>query len=104
MTSQRKPPFEYSVEELDRELIARGNKTPAGKRFKFADREGTPDRDEVMGQVKKLYDTSASLAPDKALSHICTKTLIKILLFKTGRLVIGGVRGTWGSDDRVDHY
>ena len=44
MAGYRKSPIEFSVEDLDRELIARGAKVPDEKKFKFKDRDGTPER------------------------------------------------------------
>ncbi len=104
MDYQQRSPFEFSVEELDRELIVRGARIPVEKRFKFSDGMGTPARDAIMEQVMEVYEAAKSLSPNEALSHISTEDLVKILMFKTGRIEIGGVRGTWGKDSRVDFY
>lgn len=104
MNYQRRSPFEFSVEELDRELIVRGARVPVEKRFKFSDSMGTPARDAIMEQVMEVYEAAKSLSPNEALSHISTDDLVKILMFKTGRIEIDGVRGTWGKDSRVDFY
>lgn len=102
MSVQRKSPHENSIEELDRELIARG--APNKKKFKFRDREGTPQRDAIMARALELYNTSLQLSPNVALSHISTSDLVKILMFKTGKLKMHGSRGIWGYDDRRDLY
>jgi hypothetical protein len=97
---QRISPFEFSVEELDRELMARGAQIPEKKRFKFSDREGTPERDAIMAHVKKLYNKTLTL--NNALSHISTWELTKIIMFKIGKMAIDDVRGSWGPDGRMD--
>jgi hypothetical protein len=98
-----KEAFECSVEELHRELIARGTQVPEARRFDFSDKNGTPQRDCIMTRVKKYYrDNAETLKPDESLTHISTEELVKVLLFRTGRIEIGGVRGNWGGDDRVD--
>ncbi len=107
MTYQKKFPIDhslYSVQELDRELIARGARISGEIRFRFDDTLGSPERDTVMGQVKEIYDTAVSYPPNQALSHITTDQLIKILLFKTGRIEIDDLKGTWGKDSRKDFY
>ncbi|NIO81255.1 MAG: hypothetical protein GTN68_11940, partial [Candidatus Aminicenantes bacterium] len=53
MAYKRKLLHECSVKELDRELIARGAQIPDEKQFNFRDKEGTPERDNIMTQVKK---------------------------------------------------
>ena len=45
--SLRKPIFEYTIAELDRELIIRGAKLPDSDRFNFKDPTPYPLRDEV---------------------------------------------------------
>jgi len=102
--AQRRPPVEYSFEELDRELIARGAQVPEKKRFRFKDKEGTPQRDAVVEQLKELYNPATSLSPNEALSHISTGDLIKILMLKVGKFVGFGSRGIWLGDGRMDFY
>lgn len=100
----RKPPLEYSIKDLERELIARGAQVPEKKRFKFGDKTGTPQRDTVMREVKEFYDKNSGLEPDEGLRHIETWDLVKILIYKTRKLSPGGVKGIWDSDDRMDVY
>jgi hypothetical protein len=100
MSDQRKSPLEFSVEELDRELIARGAQTPGKKQFKFKDKEGTPGRNAVMTGIQELYE--APPPPNEALAHISTWDLAKILIFKT-RSTMDFTRGAW-SDDLMDWY
>ena len=69
---QRKLPMEYSVEELDRELVARAAQIPGKKLFKFKDKEGTPQRDCIVKQLRELHNSVDAPIPNKALSHICT--------------------------------
>jgi len=92
MDDLRISPYEFSVEELDRELIARGAQVPDEKRFKFSDNMDAFERDCIMKQVKELYDAAKSWSPNEALKDISTDDLVKALLFKTGKLEIDGVR------------
>jgi V8-like Glu-specific endopeptidase len=100
MADQRKSPLEFSVEELDQELIARGARTPGKKQFKFKDIEGTHERNAIMTGVQELYQTPPP--PNEALAHISTWDLAKILIFKT-RSAMDFTRGAW-SDDLMDGY
>jgi V8-like Glu-specific endopeptidase len=96
----RKIPAEFSVEDIDRELVARGAQIPEKERFKFKDKEGTPARDAAMAQVKKLYEAAPS--PNPALSDLSTGDLIKLLILKTQKM--SNTRGIWFGDDRTDFY
>jgi hypothetical protein len=99
MAYKRKLPFECSVEELDRELIARGAQIPVENPFEFRDREGSPEREAIMAQAKELYYTAP--LPNKALSHISTWELVETLMSKTKKK---RVRGIWRADGRMDFY
>ncbi|NIM13967.1 MAG: hypothetical protein GTO45_18130 [Candidatus Aminicenantes bacterium] len=96
----RKIPTEFSVEEIDRELVARGAQILGKEQFKFKDKEGTPARDAAMAEVKTLYDTASS--PNPALSDLSTGDLIKLLILKTQKM--SNTRGIWFGDDRTDFY
>lgn len=100
MTDQRKSALEFTVEELDQELIARGAQTPEKKQFKFKDKEGTHERTAIMTGVQELYETPPP--PNEALAHISTWDLAKILIFKT-RSTMDFTRGAW-SDELMDGY
>jgi V8-like Glu-specific endopeptidase len=102
MAGIRKPQSELSIKEIDRELIARAAQIPEEKLFKFKDREGTPERDAIVRQLKELYDSAASLSPDEALRHVCTQDLIKILKNMTWKETKRGGRGIWYGDARMD--
>jgi hypothetical protein len=100
MVGYRKSPIEFSIEDLDRELIARGAQVPDEKKFRFKDTEGTPERDAVMNRAKELYQPPPS--PDENLAHISTRDLAKILVFKT-RPTLDFTRGFW-SEDLMDWH
>lgn len=100
MIDQKKSPLEFTVEELDKELIARGAKAPVEKQFAFEDSEGTPERNAMMTGVKELYETPPP--PNEALAFISTWDLAKILIYKTGS-AMDFTRGAW-SDDLMDCY
>jgi hypothetical protein len=102
MKYRKKSPYECSVEELDRELIARGAQISDEKRFQFTDKEGTSEREAVMKRVKELYDKDITPSPNKALSHISTSRLVKALILKTRK--VKGRKGIWGEDDRLDFH
>jgi hypothetical protein len=101
MAVQRESPLEFSVEELDRELIARGAQTPGKKQFKFKDKEGTPQRNAIMTGVQELYETPPP--PNEALAHISTWDLAKILIFKA-RSTMDFTRIAWADDLMMDSY
>jgi hypothetical protein len=98
MTDQKKSPIEFSIEELDRELIARAAQTPGTDPFQFNDNAGTPQRDAIMTQVKELYRRPSD--PSEELAHMSSWDLTKVLIFKTGSTT-DFTRGAW-SDDLMD--
>jgi hypothetical protein len=104
MVGKGKSLFEFSFEELDWELIARGAEIPAAERFKFSDKEGTLERDAIMARVKELYKTAPPR--NKALSHIDTAELAKILSESSrGRKAEDtNKRAIVEADDRMDVY
>ncbi|UCH94637.1 MAG: trypsin-like peptidase domain-containing protein [Candidatus Aminicenantes bacterium] len=100
----KKSPYECSVEELDRELIARGARIPEQQRFYFNDSKGTPARDAIMAQVKEFYHKGASLSPNTALRHISTWELAEALVYMTEGVPLDHNRAISGSDDRKDIF
>jgi V8-like Glu-specific endopeptidase len=100
MTHKIKSQLEILVERLDRELIARGAQIPVEEMFRFKDKEGTPQRNFAMKRVKKIYQSAPPL--DKALSHINTDELFRLLRMKAVEL--REHRGIWGNEDRLDFY
>jgi V8-like Glu-specific endopeptidase len=100
MACQRESAVEFTVQELDRELIARGARVTEEERFEFNDREGTPERHDIMARIKGLYYTAP--APNQALSYISTEELVKILVLKTREL--NATRAIYDEDDRLDFY
>lgn len=104
MGYRQKSPYECSVEELDRELIARGNKTPAEKRFDFNGKVGTPQRDAIMTQVKEFYQGAENLSPDIGFRHISTWELAEALVYMTEGVPLDDTRAISGNDDRLDIF
>jgi hypothetical protein len=102
ISGQKKSPLEFSVEDLDRELIARAAQIPGHELFKFKDKEGTPQRDAIVKQLKRIYPLSAFPSLNKALSDISTWDLVKILTFGTQNIT--NTRGIWFGEDRMDFF
>jgi V8-like Glu-specific endopeptidase len=82
MTGIKRSPGDFSIEELDRELIARGAKVPDEKRFYFRDTAGTPARDEIMEQTAKLYRPDNTPLLNETLSHLSMRQLTETLILK----------------------
>ncbi|MGD2088607.1 MAG: serine protease [Candidatus Aminicenantes bacterium] len=101
MTNQQKSQLEILVEKLDRELMARSVQTVREK-FKFKDREGTPQREDIMADIQEYYRGAAPSSPDKAFSHINTRDLAKMLMIKTREL--NADRGISDEESRRDYY
>ncbi len=104
MNIKRKPPagIPFTVPQLDLELIARGKPPPGARGFEFRDREGTPQRDAVMKQVKALYDSTKALPLNETIKHMDSWELVQLLIRETTEL--NHRRGTWYDDDRMDAY
>lgn len=101
MTNQIKSQLEIEVEKLDRELMARSAQS-VHEKFKFEDREGTPQREDIMADIQEYYRSTAPSSPDKAFSHINTQKLAKILMVKTRQL--NRDRGISDEESRRDYY
>lgn len=100
MTDIQKLLSKFSVDELDRELIARGEKLAHQELVEGGDEELNPELKEIIDQVEELYQT---LPPrNKALECIDTGVLIRELLRIT--LEIRRKKAIRGDDDRVDFY
>lgn len=90
----------FTLEDLDRELLARGVRIPDEKRFVFPDVEGTPQRDTAMRQVESLYDEVEGLPQSDVLKGLSDAELLqKIVALISDH---SGPRGIWGSDERMD--
>jgi len=100
--ARRTAQFELTIEDLDRELIARGAQIPHEELFKFEDTEGTPARKDMINQVKELYDKAPS--PNPALALISTDALVETLINKTRQIEENRKRGIWYKDHRMDCF
>ncbi|MCK4761657.1 MAG: trypsin-like peptidase domain-containing protein [Candidatus Aminicenantes bacterium] len=104
MSTERKPPHKVSIEELDGELIARGAQIPTDQLFDFEDKQGTPERDLIMCQVKKLYINAASIPENEAFKNVETWDLVRKIAEKARGIAGEPTKGIWGVDDRKDCY
>jgi hypothetical protein len=82
MTGIKRSAGDFSIDELDRELIARGARVAVKESSKFDDREGTPARDEIMEYTRKLYQPDNRTPLNLALSHVSTELLVKTIILK----------------------
>lgn len=92
------------IKEIDRELIIKGARVPAEIRFEFADKTGSPQRDEIMTQMADFYNKAASLHQDPSFSLINTWQLVEKLAPEVRKMAGSDVKGIWGIDDRLDYY
>ncbi|MGE5342185.1 MAG: trypsin-like serine peptidase [Candidatus Omnitrophota bacterium] len=104
MNNQNQSIFEFTIEDIDRELIARGRKMSPENQFDFKDKEGCPERDRMMQGVKELYESAASFPVNEELRHISTPELIQLLMLKFGVSGTSNDRGVWLCDYRRDFY
>jgi hypothetical protein len=93
---------ELSIAELDRELIRRGTRIAGPGPFEFADEEGTPEREALMANLLKLYESAQAAPANESLRHIGTEELVTLLKYKTWE--INQDKGIWGEDGRIDQY
>jgi hypothetical protein len=82
MAGIKRSPGDFSIEELDRELIARGARIAVEERYNFRDMEGTPARDEIMAQTEKLYHPDNAPPLNEALNHLSIRQLAEALILK----------------------
>ena len=99
---RRTAQVELTIEDLDKELIARGAQIPSGELFKFEDTEGTPAREDMMEGVKELHEAASATSPNPALSSIDTWDLYRLIIHKTRQREENRKRGIWFEDNRMD--
>lgn len=102
MTGIKRSPRDYSIAELDRELIARGVGNAVDERYNFIDPEGTPARDDIMAQTEVLYQPDNVPPLNQALSHLSTKQLAEAIILKI--LEAETDRARRGGGKRMDMY
>jgi len=100
MQEQKRSPSECTVEQLDKELIARNSQIPHEMLFHFLDKPGTPLRTVIMKQIEELYQKAENLHPDESLMHSTNEELIDTLIYKARNTS----RGIWGKDQRRDFF
>jgi len=81
MAVLRKSPLEITIEDLDRELIARGASNHVKKQFVFKDSNGPPARDAMIASAKELYKNPPPI--NASLADLSTKEVVKVVVFKT---------------------
>lgn len=102
MGNTRKPAHEFTIQELDRELVIRGAQSPGEIPFRFGDRGGIPGQEVIMARVKQMYEKAKSLTPNKELSYLDITELAKLVMCKTREIAPEVVRGRWNEDNRMD--
>ncbi len=105
--ARRTAQFELTIEDLDRELIARGAQKMKEGGIEFHKPDETPEQNEIMERVKKLYQ-SASL-PNAELSDFSLNDLVKRLReLSRGQKKTDTEdkhkKGIIEDDDRMDFY
>jgi len=101
MATLRKSPLEITIEDLDRELIARGASNHVKKQFVFKDTDGIPARDDMIEDAKELYKNPPPI--NKTLADLSTWDLVKVIIHKT-RSIMDYSRTGIGYDDLMDWY
>ena len=102
MTRIKRSPRDFSIEELDRELVARGAATAAAGRYTFDDVIGTPARGEIMAQMEKLYQAENVPPLNQALSHVSILQVAEALILKIRE--IENEKAIRGDGIRLDMY
>lgn len=105
--NHQKSLYEFTFEELDRELIARGAQKMKEDGIEFHQPDETPEQNEIMEHVRKLYQ-SASL-PNAELRRFSDRDLVKRLKeLSRGQekedTEDKHKRGIIEEDDRMDSY
>ncbi|MCP4218168.1 MAG: trypsin-like peptidase domain-containing protein [bacterium] len=94
--------FDFSVAEIDRELVAGAFILPEEKRFKFHDSIGTPQRDEIFKRNQRIYSRPGASRRNPALSFLSPQELLSKLQLMLLEKDAGPVRGIWFEDGRID--
>lgn len=82
MTIIKRSPHDFSITELDNELLARGARIETDERYCFKGITGIALRDEMMAQVKKQYQSETLPLPNDALKHLSMEQLTQALYLK----------------------
>ncbi len=104
MNTYTHSPFEFTLAQLDRELIARGAPPPGLSRFTFTDTEGTWLRKEIFRHIEPLYHPPHLQEPNPALEHFSQREIMQKMRKIIEESTEDYTRGTWGSDDRQDFF
>ena len=102
MTNQKKL-CDFTIKEVDRAFAFKSVKESYKTWFEFKGKQGTPERDKVMKQVKEFYDEVASETPREELIQFNTRELLDALLVKA-REIKDKLRAVWVVDDRKDPF
>ncbi|HLP45413.1 MAG TPA: hypothetical protein VK469_05680, partial [Candidatus Kapabacteria bacterium] len=95
---------EFTIEELDMELIARGAQAPLDALFQFTDKEGSPQREEDFRSIKLLYHPDNIPPLNLGLKDFTLEELLQKIRQLIQEQVMDNNRGDWGPDDRLDKY
>lgn len=82
MTDIKRSPWDFSKQELDMELIARGSRIHAEIRLKFPDIEGTPAREEMIQCSENFYLCDSPFPLNPAMSHLDLNEISDTLIQK----------------------
>lgn len=102
MSYKGKMAHEYSIHELDRELVIRGAQSFGENLIKFRGLQSVDIKDEIMAQVTEMYRAAKDLTPNIALAHLDVWALSKLVLYKTAIKSNDEKRGIRGEDNRRD--
>ncbi len=74
--------MDFSIPELDKELLARGARLTPDEQPSFNGIPGTPARENIMAQIEELYLPENAPLPNDALSHVTLWQLAEALFLK----------------------
>ncbi len=92
----------FTIEAVDRELIARGARELAKQDFVFGEPGGVSQWDVVMGQLKDVYRPGTMPPLNDLFKDLSTRELVQWMQVKTQD--INQDRGIWCVDDRKDIF
>jgi len=103
MYKRKMSPYEFTLEELDIELLVRSAKHAADP-FLFDEIEAAPALREALRESRQLHEAYAHLEPDPRLSHLDCRELADVVMELCEELGSDAVRGVYGKDGRKDYY
>jgi AraC-like DNA-binding protein len=96
--------LDFSIDELDQEIISRIAIKKSEQQFNIDDKTGTIKKNEIINRIEKLYDSDSSLIANKNLAHFTFQELLQKMRQAIEGINVDIFRGRGHSNKRLDYF